>query len=204
MKRSLQSHLSLMLGGAVLIAALVAALASFILAYSEAKEFQDDMLRQVAELYGDAAQVGVRSNAGVGGDPESRILILHLPGSRPPAWLAADLKAGFHTLDTDSGRLRVYIHDNATGARTVLAQPTEVRDEIAVNSALRTLIPLLLLLPLLAWLVVRIVRRGSCQSPDSRQVWTRKPHNAHCLSWMTVCQTKSGPSCRRSTACWSA
>ena len=160
MKRSLQSHLSLMLGGAVLIAALVAALASFILAYSEAKEFQDDMLRQVAELYGDAAQVGVRSNAGVGGDPESRILILHLPGSRPPAWLAADLKAGFHTLDTDSGRLRVYIHDNATGARTVLAQPTEVRDEIAVNSALRTLIPLLLLLPLLAWLVVRIVRRG--------------------------------------------
>ncbi len=159
MTRSLQRHLSLVLGSAVLISALVAALASFLLAYSEAKEFQDDMLRQVAVLNGNVAQGGARSGEGVGGDPESRIQILHLPGSPLPAWLTSDLKVGFHTLDTASGRLRVYIHDNAAGARTVLAQLTDARDEIAVNSALRTLIPLLLLLPLLAWLVVRIVRQ---------------------------------------------
>lgn len=50
MRRSLQKRLSLMLGGALLIAALLAGVASFVLAYAEAKEFQDDMLRQVAHL----------------------------------------------------------------------------------------------------------------------------------------------------------
>ena len=40
----------------------------------------------------------------------------------------------------------------------VVAQLTAMRDEIAINSALQTLIPLLLLLPLLVWLIVRVVR----------------------------------------------
>lgn len=53
MKRSLQRHLSLMLGGTILLTCLVAAIASFALAYSEAKEFQDDMLQQIAELNSD-------------------------------------------------------------------------------------------------------------------------------------------------------
>ena len=35
----------------------------------------------------------------------------------------------------------------------------ETRDEIALSSALFTLVPLLLLLPLIAWLIVRIVRQ---------------------------------------------
>lgn len=45
------------------------------------------------------------------------------------------------------------------GERTVVTQPTDARDEIAVNSALYTLIPLSLLVPLPTALLVRTVRR---------------------------------------------
>ncbi len=165
MKGSLQRHLSLMLGSAVLFAALAAAVASFGLAYLEARELQDDMLRQIAMLSAasavdSAAPDNPRPARGdqALGDPESRIVVVRLPGSQRPAWLAVDLAVGFHTLNAGAEHLRVFVRDGPGGNRTVVAQPTDTRDEIAINSALRTLIPLLLLLPVLAWLIVRVVR----------------------------------------------
>lgn len=163
MKRSLQRHLSLVLGSAVLLAGLVAAATSFGLAYLEAKEFQDDMLRQIAMLSpGESAnavastlqQPGLNNDAIT--DPESRVTIFHLPSDTAPVWLKRDLPLGLHTLNTDVEQIRVFVHGGQV--RTIVVQPTEARDELAINSALRTLIPLLLLLPLLMWLIVRIVR----------------------------------------------
>lgn len=161
MKRSLQRHLSLVLGGAVLLAGLVAAAASFGLAYLEAKEFQDDMLRQIAMLILRDNAVASASqpsdlNNDVVADPESRVTIFNLPGDTAPAWLKRDLPPGLHTLNTGTEQMRVFVRGGVV--RTVVAQPTEARDEIAINSALRTLIPLLLLMPMLIWLIVRIVR----------------------------------------------
>ena len=49
-KKSLQYQLTFMLGSAILLAAIVAAIASFSFAYDEAKELQDDMLQQIALL----------------------------------------------------------------------------------------------------------------------------------------------------------
>lgn len=166
MKRSMQRHLSLMLGSAVLLAGLVAAIASFSLAYFEAKEFQDDMLRQIATLSVGSAIDSVspghqrqeRSDKTID-DPESRVAVIHLPRDPRPSWLAQDLPPGFHTLSLGAEHLRIFIRDRPLGRRTVVVQSTDARDEIAINSALRTLIPLLLLLPVLAWLIVRIVRR---------------------------------------------
>lgn len=162
MKRSLQRHLSLVLGGAVLLAGLVAAATSFGLAYLEAKEFQDDMLRQIALLsLGESANAvaSTSQQSGLGNDaitdPESRVTIFHLPSDTAPVWLKRDLSPGLHTLNTDVEQIRVFVRGGQV--RTVVVQPTEARDELAINSALRTLIPLLLLLPLLIWLIVRIV-----------------------------------------------
>lgn len=163
MKRSLQRHLSWVLGSAVLLAGLLAAATSFGLAYLEAKEFQDDMLRQIALLsLGESVnaststsqQSGLKNDAIT--DPESRVTIFHLPSDTAPVWLKRDLSPGLHTLNTDVEQIRVFVRDGQV--RTVVVQPTEARDELAINSALRTLIPLLLLLPLLVWLIVRIVR----------------------------------------------
>lgn len=163
--RSLQRHLSLMLGGTILLAGLAAAAASFGLAYLEAKELQDDMLRQIASLaIGAAAEPQLREAARQerddpdGVDAESRVMVVHLPRDPRPVWLPSDLPPDFNTLNAGVERLRVFVRDGEQGERTVVAQPTEARDEIAINSALRTLIPLLLLLPVLAWLIVRIVR----------------------------------------------
>lgn len=176
MKRSLQRHLSMTLGSVIVFAGLVAALASFGIAYYEATEFQDDMLRQIAALHvsdtGKASlpKSSIQDTQDIPiSDPESRIIVInlprdasptwiYLPQNSRPAWFAGDLLPGFHTLNTDSGDLRVFVRNTPTGERMVVAQLTAARDEIAVNSALQTLIPLLLLLPLLVWLIVRIVR----------------------------------------------
>ncbi len=165
MRRSLQRRLSLMLGGATLLAAFLATLASFGLAYQEAREFQDDMLRQIALLASARAHRSAQTNpqreAGQNeniSDPESLVVVTHLPGDNRPSWLDGNLSPGFHTLNAGTKRLRVFILDGPAGARIAVSQPTESRDEIAINSALRTLVPLLLLLPVMAWLIVRIVR----------------------------------------------
>jgi len=162
MKRSLQRHLSLVLGSVVLLAGLVAAATSFGLAYFEAKEFQDDMLRQIALLsLGESrnsststSQQSALNNDAIT-DPESLVTIFHLPSDTAPVWLKRDLSPGLHTLNTDVEQIRVFVRGGQV--RTIVVQPTEARDELAINSALRTLIPLLLLLPLLMWLIVRIV-----------------------------------------------
>ncbi|MEZ5579567.1 MAG: hypothetical protein R3F40_09235 [Candidatus Competibacteraceae bacterium] len=52
-------------------------------------------------------------------------------------------------MSTSFGDFRVLVRDTPAGERMVVAQLTAMRDEIAINSALQTLIPLLLLLPLL-------------------------------------------------------
>jgi two-component system OmpR family sensor kinase len=166
MKRSLQSHLSFMLAGTILLAGLAAATASFRLAYLEAKELQDDMLRQIAVLAVGSAVGSASSdtqrreyNDKATSDPESHVMVIHLPRDTRPAWLPGDLTSGFHTLNVGAEPLRVFVRDGRPGERTIVAQGTDARDEIAINGALRTLIPLLLLLPVLVWLIVRIVRR---------------------------------------------
>ncbi len=163
MKRSLQRHLSKMLALAILGGGIVASLVSFYFAYSEAQEFQDDALRQVAALSADARSDMRRLNAAGPSveDPESRIQLIRLPEGPRPAWLPADVAPGFHTLVAQQGQgsMRVFVRDAHNDARLVVAQSTDSRDEIALNSALRTLIPLLVLLPLLLGLTTQIVRR---------------------------------------------
>lgn len=180
MKRSIQRHLSLALGSAILLAGLVAASASFALAYQEAREFQDDMLRQIAILSGGshaASSASLQhelSHDGIS-DPESRVTIYRFPGDNAPVWLGRNLSPGLHTINTDAGRMRVFVRGGSQ--HTVVVQPTEARDEIAINSALRTLIPLLLLLPVLLWLIVRIV--GSQLKPVTRLARSLDGQSAH-------------------------
>ncbi len=166
MKRSLQRHLSMVSAIVILLAGLIAAIASFSLAYSDARELQDDMLRQIAKLSVGRAGVPItpnsqQSDTGIDRitDQESRISIFYLPGKNSPAWLKSDLSPGLHTLDNGSEELRVFVSEDNSGNHKVVSQPTEVRDEIAFNSALFTLIPLLSLLPVLVGLIVYIVRK---------------------------------------------
>ena len=162
---SLQKRLSLMLGGATLLMGMLAGLAAFGLAYQEARELQDDTLRQIAALYGSSGQGSaksgkqdLRSPSKAWIDPESRITIVHLPNDSRPAWMVDNLAAGFHTVAGQESPLRVFVLNGTFSDSTVVAQPTEFRNEIALNNALRTLVPSLLFIPVVIWLIIHIVR----------------------------------------------
>ena len=158
MSSSLARHLSGTLALTIGLLCLIAGAASFGLAYLEAKELQDDMLRQIATLSSGRSRAPSSLSNSTDSEPESVVRVVRLPGDPRPAWFSDNLSAGFQTVNTDSGTLRVFIVAGRGGQKLAVAQPTDVRDEIAIDSALRTLIPLLILLPIVIWLIVRIVR----------------------------------------------
>jgi two-component system OmpR family sensor kinase len=191
MNRSLERHLSRTLALSIVLAGVVAGVVSFGFAYREAQEFQDDTLRQVAALVGPQGPDGSgRAAIGPGApirqasDPEARVVVFRLPadaGAASAAWLPAQLRPGFHTVDSREGRWRVFVRDTTPGEGVAVAQATDVRDDMAIDSALRTLAPLLVLLPLLVWLTVRIVRkelapvRRLAQSLDAQSAQRPQP-----------------------------
>lgn len=82
---------------------------------------------------------------------------LYLSHARPALPPRAEL--GFTNARTDSGEWRIY--SVQVGPAVVqIAQPLSARRTLAAHMALRTVAPLLLLLPLLAWLVWLAVGRG--------------------------------------------
>jgi len=160
---SLQQRLSVWLSMAIVVIGLLAGGVSFWLAYNEAQEFQDDSLRQIASLV-DADRLpsdGQRSAGAIDNDPEARIVVQRLSASedRTSAQLALpeNMKRGFHTLDIGGAQWRVYIRTLKSGERIAVAQETQVRSEAAQDSALRTLLPLVALIPLLVFFSRRLV-----------------------------------------------
>jgi len=82
---------------------------------------------------------------------------LYLSHSHPVLPPRAEL--GFSSVLTDSGEWRIY--SVQLGPTVVqIAQPMSARRTLAAHMALRTVAPLLLLLPLLAWLIWMAVGRG--------------------------------------------
>jgi two-component system, OmpR family, sensor kinase len=159
MKRSFQRQLLLQIGAAVILLGLLAATAQFILAWRELRESQDDMLRQVAAL---ALARPDREASAVGkvrlGDSDSRLQLFVLPIDSRPPWLEPALAPGLHTVDSPQGRMRVEVR-RAGPYTAIVAQPTDALDELAWSGAGRTLLPSLLLVPLLIGLISRLVRR---------------------------------------------
>jgi two-component system OmpR family sensor kinase len=161
---SLQQRLSVGLSIAIVATGVLAAAVSFWLAYNEAQEFQDDTLRQIAALV-DTDRLpadGQRSVATLDSDPEERIVVQRLATSpildSARLALPEDLTTGFHTLDLGTTQWRVYVRSLKSGARIAVAQATQVRSEAARDSAQRTLLPLLVLIPLLSFFSGRLVR----------------------------------------------
>jgi two-component system, OmpR family, sensor kinase len=65
---------------------------------------------------------------------------------------------GFHDVDGGGESWRVNIRTLRTGQRIAVAEPSALRDDIARDGAMRTLVPVLLLMPVLFAVVVVIVR----------------------------------------------
>lgn len=169
MNHSLQYRLSLWLSLAILGTAVAAGAFSFIAAYREANEFQDDQLRQVAALI-DPHHLPLpqEQRGGVNiADAESRMVVQLLPPERPalaaaPAGdiqLPPTLSAGMQTVTVNDQSWRVFAQRIVPGKQIAVAQQTAVRDELARDSALRTVMPFIILIPLLLLVVGVLIRR---------------------------------------------
>lgn len=167
---SVQFKLSFSLSLAILVMALLAGLFSFISAFKEAHALQDDMLRQVAALFDHqhrplaGPKNAAQDNDEV--DDDSRVFVQYLvsnttaPDQRPEKLLIpATLPDGMHTQKIDGEMFRIFVKATTTGERIAVAQETSIRDEVARHSALRTLIPYLILMPVLLWIVSDLVRK---------------------------------------------
>jgi len=163
---SIQRKLSLSLSLAIVAVAIAGGVFSLLSALSEAHDLQDDMLRQVA-LFVDRQHVPPVLRA-PGGDEESRVIVQRL-GETPalstdvdaggPLALPPALPDGLQTLRSGGESFRVLVRTTSAGERIAVSQEAGFRNRIALGSALRTVMPLLILVPLLLWLVADRIRK---------------------------------------------
>ena len=167
--QSLQFQLSAWLSGAVILLALGAGGYSFWSSFQETNELQDDQLRQVAALIS-------RHNVHVDGfaedaqdptlEPDLHIVVQVLAPApttgaavHPAALLLPNnLPDGLQKVRVADESWRLLVRSLRSGQRVAVGQQTAARDEIARDSALRTVLPLLVLVPALALLVSLVVR----------------------------------------------
>ncbi|GGU55309.1 two-component sensor histidine kinase [Pseudomonas laurentiana] len=167
---SVQLRLSVTLSLAILIVAVLAGVFAFVSALKEAHEMQDETLRQVAVLF-DRQQMTLRYPGGeqvVGDDEESRVIVQYLVDSGKatgnddatiPLPFPTSLADGLSTLSIAGEKFRILVRTTAAGERIVVAQEADVRDKEARKSAWRSLLPFLILFPVLLVVVADLVRK---------------------------------------------
>jgi len=170
LSESVQLRLSVTLSLAILLVALVASVFAFVSAFDETHEQQDDTLRQVAMLY-DRQQMTLHYPQGPaidGDDEESRVIIQHLGDGRHatgtndealPLPFPTGLADGLSTVEVTGENFRVLVHTTARGERIAVAQESDARDKDARESAWRSLLPFLILFPVLLLVVGDLVRK---------------------------------------------
>jgi signal transduction histidine kinase len=165
--RSLRWMLTASICGAILLVGIVGAMASFWFAFDEARDLQDDELREIARLVKlqDQSLVSTASQPSREDEPEMRIWLIRTYPSgtvvNTPELalvLPAGLPEGLHTVESRGASWRLYVRSADHGKGFAVAQRTSARDEIARDSALRTLIPFLIVLPILALLTAILIR----------------------------------------------
>lgn len=164
---SLQFRLSVGTAIAILSVALLAGFFSYWWAFEEAIELQDEQLIRLTALVNKQRIVQPDLDAPVeisSVDPESHFVVQWLNAELEQSaaelkGLPPDLPEGLQTYLANGVSWRFLVKTFSNGSRILVAQQTEVRDEIARTSALNTLIPLLILIPLLLLWGAYIIRK---------------------------------------------
>ncbi len=161
--QSLLRRLWLWMTVIVAVVGVCTAAVSYVFGYQEANELQDAQLRQVASLvhrWGDLPQA-VLEPQGAEVDKDARIIVERLdrPASSHGLALPGQLGVGMHVVQSGGHSWRVFVREGPMG-RIAVAQRTDVRSDAAIDSAQRTLFPLLALIPLLALLAAWVVQRA--------------------------------------------
>lgn len=135
---------------------------SSIIAFEEAKDIQDSLLYEVAILVRDGYvseninQLGTKKSGEDESGEEVYILIqalnsMSISDSLPQLSQSTD---GLQTLTLEGQPCRAYLVTKvATGQRYIIAQQTEVRDDLALASGLNVFIPLFVLMVIMVLLI---------------------------------------------------
>lgn len=159
---SLKRSLNRRILSASALLAVIASVVSGWIAFDEARELQDNLLRQVALLVDNHTMTKRLKEQNKDFDPEDTIVVQHLGDfSENNVAFPIDLADGLHTLDLNGTGWRVLYYTSQTDkSRFTISQQTEARDELAWNNSLDTLLPVLLLAPILMLIVNLAVRQS--------------------------------------------
>lgn len=168
---SVQSKISVSVAIAIIVFAFISGSISFLTAFAEAKDLQDDVLRQIATLI-DQRSLAVEEQTRVLGEDDAKedeqVIVRRLgisyknqdeSGHGSPLFFPESLNDGIQTVQLGDEIYRVLVTTLISKERIAIAQESGLRDEIARNSALRTVVPLLLLVPVLLVLVSAAIKR---------------------------------------------
>ncbi|MCF7532983.1 ATP-binding protein [Pseudomonas petrae] len=170
LRESVQLRLSAFLSLVILIVAIAASVFAFVSAFDEAHEMQDATLRQVADLF-DRQHMTLRYPDPVASekdDEESRVVIQYLADganaahsgdASTPLPLPTTLSDGLWTLEVGGEPFRVLVKTTNDGQRIAVAQEIGARNKDARESAWRSLLPFLILFPVLLLVMSDLVRK---------------------------------------------
>jgi two-component system, OmpR family, sensor kinase len=168
MSRSLRQRLSLWLSVAIVVMSAGTAGVTFWMNFQDANELQDTQLRQIATALATQPLVASRGRFTPrdSEDAETHLVIRPLgsaevdPDPHIDVMLPASLHEGLQTLETGGLQWRVIAARDANGQAFGVAQRQTVRDEVARDSAVTALVPMLVLVPLLLLIVNLLLRQG--------------------------------------------
>jgi two-component system OmpR family sensor kinase len=157
MMHSLRGRLFVGLTVLIVATALGAGVLAFNWAFDEAIELQDSILIQIGAI---AGNVHFANNPTAGGDvdAEARVVIEEIDDA-PDSESLRILPDGLHLVSRAQQAWRLLIRTRSDGSRVVIGQPTAIRDEIARDSALRTVLPLAALVPCLMLVIAIVIRQ---------------------------------------------
>lgn len=165
-KNSLKFRLSVALSVAILFTAVISCGLTFYFALDEAHELQDDTLTQIASVihYNPDIQSSVQP---LDSDNDSRVEVEFISANgsalQPRSFtfqLTPPIREGFQDVISGGKPYRVLVHRLSAMQLVAIGQQRDVRDEISFESALRTLIPLSLLLPVLLLVATDLIRKA--------------------------------------------
>lgn len=171
LSRSLQLRLSLAISMAILLVASLTGAFSYVSAFDEALELQDNSLRQVAALFARqrmTLEYPQDAAALANDDEETRIVVQyladgasarHTDDSRLPLPIPATVAEGLSTVDVGGEPFRIVVDTAADGRRFVVAQEIDSRNRDARASAWRALLPFAILFPVLLLVVADLIRK---------------------------------------------
>ncbi|WP_229679184.1 sensor histidine kinase [Silvimonas amylolytica] len=175
----------------IVLIAIVAGTFAFFNAKGEANELQDDTLRQVASLFDEhhlpLPAPGTRRVLSEE-EEDSRVVVQQLKRNDATTadvdmaipGLPDSLADGLQTVTAEDEDYRVLVKTLSNGARIAVSQETDIRNEIARASALRTLLPFLVLVPVLLVVVSVLVRHMFKLIAElSREIDQREDHELH-------------------------